>query len=627
MATSTPFAYNTGSSIPGTQQIGNLAVGYPTDGFGSTGLDWWNGPDEDPGYVICIPVPSSTQPTQVPEDALTLSGTYKGPNINLSNNNQTALQQFGYQMSGLAETLISGTDKIMFSIFYTTLEPFTLPQSRFIGVGKTTMNYQGNPYGGYPGNDDKSIGFNAIGEYYYNGSVVSSGLPTWGDGDIIDIVISHGQYWWIRVNGGYWNNSQSANPSTLTGGLTMNGLTNYYPALCPGYEGTMTILNYPPYGTPSLYNFLGNKTASLGFSRTDSKTDNAFIDLTNSLSGQSFNNTDDCTTWLSTNGYWTSWTGVGTTTTTTTTAATTTTTTTAPPSGDYIITIKEVGSNVVMAGSGTLNIDGLALVAGATGPMGGAGLGINSATFILGANGVYFDQYSGILTYPSNFGTGGGAGSSTSAGDIFGVVYNGAPPHLLVVPVGYTSGSYLTSSQTFNSQTFTSLGLVAGTYSYTWGTGSNAEILSVVVGGTASGGGGGGTGSTGSGWYFYSDEGAINVGPPSSNGQTIFRLSAGAQDETYNPNKNSGTGQLYFYRYDSDGTDYSTQFAALQANGGTLSITQNGQTATYTTNNPNMFINLGSPQNFFVVNASALTQTATTASPFVYGSPITLSFS
>jgi hypothetical protein len=55
---------------------------------------------------------------------------------------------------------------------------------------------------------------------------------------------------------------------------------------------------------------------------------------------------------------------------------------------------------------------------------------------------------------------------------------------LLIVPVGYTSGSYLTSSQTFNSQTFTSLGLVAGTYSYTWGTGSNAEILSVVVGGT-----------------------------------------------------------------------------------------------------------------------------------------------
>lgn len=52
MATSRPFAYNTGASIPGTQQIGNLAVGTPSAGFESTGLKWWNGPDEDLGYVI-----------------------------------------------------------------------------------------------------------------------------------------------------------------------------------------------------------------------------------------------------------------------------------------------------------------------------------------------------------------------------------------------------------------------------------------------------------------------------------------------------------------------------------------------------------------------------------------------
>jgi len=635
MPTARPFAYNTGSLIPGTEQVGNIAVGYPTDGFGSTGLDWWNGPDEDPGYVICIPVPSSTQPTQVPEDVITLSGTYKGPNINLSNNNQTAFQQFGYQMSGLSETLISGTDKIMFSIYYTTLTPTTLPQSRFIGVGKTTMNYQGSPYGGYPGNDDKSIGFNAIGEYYYNGSVVSSDLPTWGDGDTIDIVISHGQYWWIRVNGGNWNNNPSANPTTLSGGMTMNGLTEYYPTLCPGYEGTMTILNYPPYGTPSLYNFLGNKTASLGFSITDGKTDNAFIDLTNSVSGQSFNNTDDCTTWLSTNGYWTSWTGVGTTTTTTTAATTTTTTTAAtttttttmtPPSGDYIITLTEVGSNVVMAGSGTLNIDGLTLVAGATGPMGGAGLGINSATFILGANGGYFDQYSGILTYPSNFGTGGGAGSSTSAGDIVGVIYDGGPPHLLIVPTGYTSGSYLTSSQTFNSQTFTSLGLVAGTYSYTWGTGSNAEILSVVVGGTASGGGGGG--STGSGsWYFYAAEGELIDGPPTTDGQAIFtdNLPEGSTNVTFNPNKSGGVNFLNFNLQDSTGTDYTTQFTNLQTNGGTVSVIQNGIIATYTLTAGMAFIQ--NPPGFAAINTGAATQTVTATSNFVYADPISIVFS
>lgn len=307
MATARPFAYNSGGLIPGTEQIGNIAVGYPTNGFGSTGLDWWNGPDEETGYVVCGTLVSSVQPTQVPEDAIVISSTYKGENINLSNNNQTAFQQFGYQMSGLGENLISGTDKVMFSILSTSLEPLTIPGARFIGVGKTTMNYQGSPYGGYPGNDTNSIGFNAIGEYYYNGSVFSSGLPTWTQGDIIDIAISHGQGWFIRVNGGDWNNNPSADPTTLNGYLSMNGLTNYYPALCPGYEGTMTILNYPPYGTPSGYNFLGNKTAQIGFFRTDVLSDNAFIDMVSNISGQNFNNTGDCTNWLSTNGYWTSY--------------------------------------------------------------------------------------------------------------------------------------------------------------------------------------------------------------------------------------------------------------------------------------------------------------------------------
>ena len=52
MATTRPFSYNTGSSIDGTDQVGNLAVGFPTSGFSSTGLKWWNGPDEELGYVI-----------------------------------------------------------------------------------------------------------------------------------------------------------------------------------------------------------------------------------------------------------------------------------------------------------------------------------------------------------------------------------------------------------------------------------------------------------------------------------------------------------------------------------------------------------------------------------------------
>ena len=61
MPTSRPFAYNTGSAIAGTQQFGSLAVGTPTSGV--TGNPrWWNGPDEELGYVIAQSVPENTQP-------------------------------------------------------------------------------------------------------------------------------------------------------------------------------------------------------------------------------------------------------------------------------------------------------------------------------------------------------------------------------------------------------------------------------------------------------------------------------------------------------------------------------------------------------------------------------------
>lgn len=64
MPTARPFAYNTGATISGTEQVGNLAIGFPTNGFASTGLKWWNGPDEDLGYVIAHQTPSGTQPNQ-----------------------------------------------------------------------------------------------------------------------------------------------------------------------------------------------------------------------------------------------------------------------------------------------------------------------------------------------------------------------------------------------------------------------------------------------------------------------------------------------------------------------------------------------------------------------------------
>lgn len=57
MSTNTPFTYNPGSNISGTQKIGNISFGTPDSGFQNSSLKWWNGPDEDLGYVITKPDP------------------------------------------------------------------------------------------------------------------------------------------------------------------------------------------------------------------------------------------------------------------------------------------------------------------------------------------------------------------------------------------------------------------------------------------------------------------------------------------------------------------------------------------------------------------------------------------
>ena len=64
MATSRPFAYNTGSAISGTIQVGDLAIGSESlDYYGGVGnVQWWNGPDETDRYIICTPRPSGDQP-------------------------------------------------------------------------------------------------------------------------------------------------------------------------------------------------------------------------------------------------------------------------------------------------------------------------------------------------------------------------------------------------------------------------------------------------------------------------------------------------------------------------------------------------------------------------------------
>jgi hypothetical protein len=140
------------------------------------------------------------------------------------------------------------------------------------------------------------------------------------------------------------------------------------------------------------------------------------------------------------------------------------------------------------------------------------------------------------------------------------------------------------------------------------------------------------TPSTGGGigaWYFYSDEGTLDALPPLSDGNSIFLIRNNQTNEvteTFNPNKSDGVNEIYFNLDDSSGTNYTTQFTALATNGGTISITQGANTVTYTSTTPGTFF-ADTNNGIFTIQTGPATQTVTSANPFVFGDPISLSFS
>ena len=302
MSTARPFAYNPGTSIPGTEQVGSLSVGSPTSGF-TNNPQFWNGPDEDLGYVIAAPVSGDTQPTPL---SLTWDPNYAGTGIVLSSGNTVATSG-QIQSSVLGTRLITSPNKVMYSIRVNQLV------TGQIGFGLQDMDL--NSYVG--GFDAKSIGFSSDGDYLHAGTVQDSGLPTWGSvNDVVDISLDlNTGIWWIRVNGGNWNGTRNEDPSSGTGSVNSAGLNNLYPAITPfpvNIQGQVTLLSQPIYSVPAGFTFLGDITASVGFYQTSDFSDSEFIDLSQSVSStygtpQTFSSATDASTWLTTNGFWNSY--------------------------------------------------------------------------------------------------------------------------------------------------------------------------------------------------------------------------------------------------------------------------------------------------------------------------------
>ena len=150
------------------------------------------------------------------------------------------------------------------------------------------------------------------------------------------------------------------------------------------------------------------------------------------------------------------------------------------PAQGFTITLKQVGANVVVTGSGAINLTGLTFVSGgfvATGSMG------PSIALLTVADGTGLSQYTGF-SGPSSFGPGTTIiNASSDSGDSVSIIGTAVfPGPGIFLPAGYVSGAALSGSSTYNSATFASLGVTPGRYTWTWGTGLPNQNFTLQIG-------------------------------------------------------------------------------------------------------------------------------------------------
>ena len=149
-----------------------------------------------------------------------------------------------------------------------------------------------------------------------------------------------------------------------------------------------------------------------------------------------------------------------------------------PAQAGYIVTLEQIGSNVVATGTGALDLTGLTLFlsgAGAAPEMHPSSLpsiqtGPTPSAII--------SAYRGPISGPTSFGTGSNTFASSGTGDMVGITVGtfGPGTGFLIVPDAYVSGNPLSDTSTYNNATFAILGVTPGIYEWTWGTGANQNF-------------------------------------------------------------------------------------------------------------------------------------------------------
>ena len=147
-----------------------------------------------------------------------------------------------------------------------------------------------------------------------------------------------------------------------------------------------------------------------------------------------------------------------------------------PAQAGYVVTLQQVGPDVVATGSGAINLHGLTFTQSTS---------VNPAIRPSGFASIYTGPISSTVDYyagpsgPTSFGSGLGRSASSGSGDMVGtsgVRYAGYLYRFLTVPAGYVSGTALSDSATYRGTTLAALGVTQGTYVWMWGTGANQNF-------------------------------------------------------------------------------------------------------------------------------------------------------
>ena len=211
----------------------------------------------------------------------------------------------------------------------------------------------------------------------------------------------------------------------------------------------------------------GTGTASSNmptFYRSQFKTDSSLLQLINRIPGntQSFNDINSAKAWLNNAAHVNiiggTYSGGG-----------------ATASGDFNVTIAQVGPDVVWSGSGSFNLAALTS-AGPGSVVGGYNSG--QAIWAIGPN-TSVDTYSGTITYPFIFGT-SSVGVTSNTGSTFGILPGGSG-RLLYVPSGYVSNTNISGTSTYANTTIAGAGLTPGVYTWSWGSGANTSTLVMII--------------------------------------------------------------------------------------------------------------------------------------------------